>query len=58
MFGFVSLAHVILIVFSLMRMRARSAESKTNYVYAPRTSFIIGRLLGKSRLKKPDEADS
>ena len=58
MFGFVSLAHVILIVFSLMRMRARSAESKTNYIYAPRTSFIIGRLLGKSRLKKPDEADS
>ena len=58
MFGFVSLAHVILIVFSLLRMRARSAESRTNYVYAPRTSFIIGRLLGKSRLKKADETDS
>jgi hypothetical protein len=24
-------------------------EDKTPYVYAPRTSFIIGRLLGRSR---------
>jgi len=51
MFGFVSLAHVILIVFSLIRMRARQTTSRTNYVYAPRTSFLIGRLLGKSREK-------
>lgn len=58
MFAFVSLAHVILIVFSLYRMGVRSAEAKTSYVYAPRTSFLIGRLLGKSREKKPDTPDS
>ena len=49
MFAFVSLAHVVLIVFGLMRMRVRSSETRTNYVYAPRTSFLIGRLLGRSR---------
>ncbi len=32
-----------------VRMRRRAAVSRTNYVYAPRTSFLIGRLLGKSR---------
>ena len=51
MFAFVSLVHVILIIFSLLRMRVRASESRTNYVYAPRTSFLIGRLLGKSREK-------
>ena len=49
MFAFVSLAHAVLIVFGLLRMRVRTSETKTNYVYAPRTSFLIGRLLGRSR---------
>ena len=49
MFSFVSLAHVILIAFSLVRMRSRSAKTRTRYVYAPRTSFVIGRLLGRIR---------
>jgi MFS family permease len=51
MFVFVSLVHVILIGFGLVRMRVRKTITRTNYVYAPRTSFIIGRLLGKSREK-------
>lgn len=51
MFAFVSAAHIILILFSLARMRVRTAETKTRYIYAPRTSFLIGRLLGKSRTK-------
>jgi len=51
MFALVSMAHLILIVFSLIRMRVRETTSRTNYVYAPRTSFLIGRLLGKSREK-------
>mgnify|MGYP001814423130 FL=1 len=51
MFAFVSLAHVILIIFTLIRMRARETTSRTNYVYAPRTTFIVGRWLGKSRKK-------
>lgn len=49
MFSFVSLAHVVLIAFSLIRMRSRSAKTRTRYVYAPRTSFVIGRLLGRIR---------
>ncbi len=52
MFLFVALAHVVLIVFGLFRMRVRSAETRTHYVYAPRTSFLIGRLLGRSRTKR------
>jgi MFS family permease len=54
MFVFVSLAHVVLIVFSLIRMGTRETETKTRYIYAPRTSFLIGRLLGKSREKSDD----
>ncbi|MGI9393630.1 MAG: MFS transporter [Boseongicola sp.] len=51
MFVFVSSIHFVLIVFGLSRMRVRRSETRTNYVYAPRTSFLIGRLLGKSREK-------
>ena len=54
MFAFVSLAHVVLIVFSLIRMRSRETETRTRYVYAPRTTFVIGRLLGRAR-EKPEE---
>ena len=49
MFSFVSLAHVVLIAFSLIRMQSRRAKTRTRYVYAPRTSFVIGRLLGRIR---------
>ncbi len=50
MFWFISAAHAMLIVFGLVRMRARPTQgSRTAYVYAPRTSFLIGRLLGRSR---------
>lgn len=46
MFVFISLAHVVLIAFGFLRMRARPTEAeRTPYVYAPRTSFLIGRLL-------------
>ncbi|MEX0364540.1 MAG: MFS transporter [Ruegeria sp.] len=50
LFAFVALGHVFLIVFGLTRMRARPApEDRTHYVYSPRTSFTIGRLLKRSR---------
>ena len=52
MFAFVSLAHVVLIIFGLFRMRARATETRTSYVYAPRTSFLIGRLLRRSRTRR------
>ncbi|MEL6522540.1 MAG: MFS transporter, partial [Pseudomonadota bacterium] len=35
MFAFVSVAHVVLIIFGLLRMRKRATETRTAYVYAP-----------------------
>lgn len=50
LFAMISVGHGALVLFGLVRMRARpTATSRTAYVYAPRTSFIIGRLLRKDR---------
>ena len=50
LFAYVALGHVFLIAFGLYRMRSRpTPEKRTHYVYAPRTSFTIGRLLKRSR---------
>ena len=50
LFLFISAGHIALVVFGLGRMKVRDTrDERTAYVYAPRTSFIIGRLLGKSR---------
>lgn len=49
MFAMLSLAHIALVVFGIARMRARPASTRTAYTYEPRTSFLIGRLLGKGR---------
>jgi MFS family permease len=49
MFGFIAAAHVALVIFGLWRMRRRpSPDERTGYVYVPRTSFLIGRLLGRT----------
>ncbi|MGC1487786.1 MAG: MFS transporter [Albidovulum sp.] len=53
MFVFLTVAHVMLIAFGLLRMRARPApQDRTSYVNMPRTSFLIGRLLGRTRGKR------
>ena len=50
LFAFVAAGHLVLIVFGVARMWSRpTPEERTNYVYAPRTSFTIGRLLKRSR---------
>lgn len=50
LFYFVSAGHVVLVAFGLARMRKRNApQERTRYIYAPRTTFGIGRLLGRSR---------
>lgn len=50
LFIMISVAHLVLVLFGLTRMRARPAPTdRTRYVYAPRTSFLIGRLTGTSR---------
>ena len=52
LFAMIATAHGALIIFGLTRMRARAAPAeRTRYVYAPRTSFLIGRLTGRTRDK-------
>lgn len=53
LFAFVAVGHGILIIFGLSRMRVRATpEERTSYVYAPRTSFIIGRMLRRQRERR------
>ncbi len=50
LFAMIAVGHVVLVIFGLTRMRARATpKERTAYVWSPRTSFLIGRLLGKSR---------
>lgn len=49
LFVMISCAHLLLILFGLSRMRVRRAERRTRYIYAPRTSFQVGRLFGSDR---------
>lgn len=52
MFMMIALSHVLLIVFGIFRARVRPApDDRTLYTYEPRTSFMIGRLLGRGRDK-------
>ncbi|NNK78109.1 MAG: MFS transporter [Litoreibacter sp.] len=53
LFLLIAAGHVILVIFGLTRMRVRpTAKIRTPYIYAPRTSFTIGRLLGRQRDRK------
>ncbi|MCZ4257166.1 MFS transporter [Sulfitobacter sp. G21635-S1] len=50
LFMMISVGHGVLVVFGLLRMhRGRTGAKRTRYVYAPRTSFLIGRLTGRAR---------
>ncbi|THD76093.1 MFS transporter [Thalassobius vesicularis] len=49
MFVMIAVGHAVLIVFGLIRMRARPTRRRTRYVWSPRTSFLIGRLTSRSR---------
>ncbi|MGV6812325.1 MAG: MFS transporter [Brevirhabdus sp.] len=50
LFAFIAGGHAVLVVLGLGRMLMRpSVEKRTRYIYAPRTSFMIGRLTGKAR---------
>ncbi len=53
LFTFISVGHILLLVYGLARMQVRNApDDRTPYVYAPRTSFTIGRLLRRQRDRK------
>ena len=46
MFAFIAIAHVALCVYGFLRKTSRpTSDSKTPYVYTPRTSLMLGRLL-------------
>jgi MFS family permease len=50
MFAFIAAAHVVLVIFGLIRMRARPTPTeRTAYTYVPRTSFWIGKLLRRGK---------
>jgi MFS family permease len=56
LFLLIAAGHLILVLFGISRMRARPApQDRTRYTYAPRTSFLIGRLTGRIRAPKKDE---
>jgi len=53
LFAFLATGHLVLVVFGLARMNVRpTVEHRTPYVYAPRTSFVIGRLFRRQRDKR------
>ena len=55
MFILIAFAHLLLVIFGVARMRVRPTVSeRTPYVYMPRTSFLIGRLLKRLRDKEND----
>lgn len=56
LFVMIAAGHTLLIVFGLTRMLARpTMEIRTRYVYAPRTSFTVGRITKRQR-EKPTRA--
>ena len=53
LFGFIAVGHAVLVIFGLLRMRVRpTKEDRTAYVYAPRTSPVLGRLLRRDRERR------
>ncbi|SHH93256.1 MFS transporter [Marivita hallyeonensis] len=49
LFAMIAVGHAVLVIFGIIRTRVRPTQAKTPYVYAPRTSFLIGRLMKSSR---------
>ena len=50
MFLFIAIVHLALLLYGMYRSRVRGTPPpRTPYVYTPRTSFLIGRLLGRPK---------
>ena len=50
LFLLIAVSHILLAVVGIIRMRARpTVEEKTAYIYAPSTTFTIGRILSRKR---------
>jgi MFS family permease len=49
LFTFIAAAHLVLVVFGLVRMRRRkSAAPRAPYVWVPRTTFLVGRVFRRN----------
>ncbi|MEO0484275.1 MAG: MFS transporter [Pseudomonadota bacterium] len=60
-FYFIAVGHIALVIYAVVRMLVRPTRTRTSYVYAPRTSFLIGKLTGAEReakAKDPNDADA
>ncbi len=58
LFVLLSLGHLALIAFGFWRMRSRAArDERTPYVYTPRSSFTIGKLLSGEKLQKDENTE-
>ena len=56
LFIMLAAGHATLIIFGLTRIRTgRTGHTRTRYINALRTSFVVGRLTGRSRDKPPKE---
>ncbi len=56
LFMLMAVGHFCLVLFGLTRMRIRPApQDRTRYTYSPRTTFLIGRLTGKTRNRNKDD---
>ncbi|MEP3053109.1 MFS transporter [Ascidiaceihabitans sp.] len=54
LFIMIAAGHAILVLYGLTRMRARpTPDTRTRYIYAPRTSFLVGRLT--KLIRKPHD---
>ncbi len=50
LFSFIAFVHTGLVLFSLSRMRVRPTNvDRTRYTYIPRTSYILGKLMKRSK---------
>ncbi|SNS97135.1 MFS transporter [Antarctobacter heliothermus] len=50
LFVMIAVGHAFLVIFGLIRMQSRrSSDSRTRYIYTPRSSFMVGRLLSSTR---------
>ncbi|MEO1550625.1 MAG: MFS transporter [Pseudomonadota bacterium] len=47
LFAMIACAHGVLVLFGLYRMTRRPTQARTAYTYTPRTSFLLGRVLGR-----------
>ena len=58
LFGFILIAHVVLVGYSIMRMAVRGTRRiRTRYASLPSTTFLIGGLLKRGYTTKPGAGD-